>query len=299
MELRHIVYFIAVAENLSITKAARQLLIAQPPLSRQIKDLEEELGCELFERSPHGLRMTPEGNAFLQYARQITDLVDRSQEHIREMSAGMQGTLDIACVEGHAPRLLAGWIADFKAGHPYVEYDIWNGSTDDVIYRVTNGLAEIGIITEPHNAEGLFSMPVYEEPWTAMIPASDPLARKYGETIPVSALKNHDLIIPSRKSRLPEIQGWFPEENKDLKISCRVSHMLNAYELARQGVGIAIYPASDNHFSDDADVVIKKIVEPSVTASYILIWDKTTRLTHAAEHFIGNVCLSLGIPMPG
>ena len=298
MEIRHIHYFIAVAENLNITRAAQQLKIAQPPLSRQIRDLEEELGASLFERSPQGLRLTPAGNTFLEYARQIMDLVARSKEHIAEMAEGLQGTIYIASVEGHAPRLLSGWISSFKAGYSHVQYSIWNGSTDDVIYRVTNSLSEIGIITEPHNDEGLFSIPVYKEPWTAMIPSSDPLAQLPGDTISVLALKDRDLIIPSRESRLMEIRKWFPEENVDLKIRCRVAHMLNAYELTKQGVGIAIYPASDNHFSDDPAVTIKRIVNPEVSASYILIWDRTRRLTHAAELFIRSICDSMDIQMP-
>ena len=275
MELRHIHYFIAVAENLNITRAAQQLKIAQPPLSRQIRDLETELGAPLFERSPQGLRLTPAGNTFLQYARQITDLAARSKEHIAEMADGLQGTIYIAS-----------------------EYSVWNGSTDDVIYRVTNSLSEIGIITEPHNDEGLFSIPVYKEPWTAMIPSSDPLALLPGDTIPLPALKDRDLIIPSRESRLMEIRNWFPEENVDLKIRCRVAHMLNAYELTKQGVGIAIYPASDNHFSNDPDVTIKRIVDPEVYASYILVWDRARRLTHAAELFLRSVCDSMDIQMP-
>ena len=296
MEIRHIHYFIAVAESLSITKAAQQLHIAQPPLSRQIRDLEDELGCRLFERSPHGLCMTPEGDAFLQYARRIMDLVGKSKEHITEMSRGLQGTLYISSVEGHAPGLLAKWIADFKADHPHVDYNIWNGSTDDVIYRVSNGLSEIGIITEPHNAEGLFAIPLYTEPWTALIPASDPLAKESGGTISISALKDKDLIIPSRGSRLMEIQGWFPDKNMDLKISCRVAHMLNAFELVRQGVGIAIYPAySDSHFSEDSGVIVKRIVDPEVTASYILVWDKSAHLSHTAEVFIECIRQALGI----
>jgi DNA-binding transcriptional LysR family regulator len=298
MELRHIRYFIAVAENMSISRAAQELLIAQPPLSRQIRDLEDELGADLFERTPQGLRITPEGNAFLQYARQIMDLAERSRIHVFEMAKGIQGTIDIASVEGHAPRLLSGWISSFKAGYSHVQYSIWNGSTDDVIYRVTNSLSEIGIITEPHNDEGLFSIPVYKEPWTAMIPSSDPLAQLPGDTISVLALKDRDLIIPSRESRLMEIRNWFPEENVDLKIRCRVAHMLNAYELTKQGVGIAIYPASDNHFSNDPDVTIKRIVDPEVSASYILVWDRARRLTHAAELFLRSVCDSMDIQMP-
>ena len=216
MELRHIRYFIAVAENMSISRAAQELLIAQPPLSRQIRDLEDELGADLFERSPQGLRITPEGNAFLQYARQIMDLAERSRAHVFEMAKGMQGTIDIASVEGHAPRLIAQWIAGFRKDRPGVEYSIWNGSTDDVIYRVTQGLADLGVITAPFNADGMFSVPVFREPWTAMIPASDPLAKLPGDTISVSALRDRDLIIPSRESRFQEILNWFPVQDEEL-----------------------------------------------------------------------------------
>ena len=348
MELRHIRYFIAVAENMSISRAAQELLIAQPPLSRQIRDLEDELGADLFERSPQGLRITPEGNAFLQYARQIMDLAERSRAHVFEMAKGMQGTIDIASVEGHAPRLIAQWIAGFRKDRPGVEYSIWNGSTDDVIYRVTQGLSDLGVITAPLNADGMFSVPVFREPWTAMIPASDPLAKLPGDTISVSALRDRDLIIPSRESRFQEILNWFPVQDEELsgaemldsesdegalsrsgrgasrfsgdpsgfsggssgfsggtgpgrklKIRCRISHMLNAYELARQGVGIAIYPASDNHFSKDPEVIIKRLIDPEVTASYLLVWDQRHPLSHAAELFVKEVCDSLGISMPG
>ncbi len=333
MELRHIRYFIAVAENMSISRAAQELLIAQPPLSRQIRDLEDELGADLFERSPQGLRITPEGNAFLQYARQIMDLAERSRAHVFEMAKGMQGAIDIASVEGHAPRLIAQWIAAFQKDRPNVGYSIWNGSTDDVIYRVTQGLSDIGVITKPLNAEGMYSVPVFREPWTAMIPASDPLAKLPGNTISVSALRDRDLIIPSRESRFQEIRNWFPVQDDELggeemigsgktgedtlvssgrdplsyndrpgphlKIRCRISHMLNAYELARQGIGIAIYPASDNHFSKDPEVVIKRLIDPEVTASYLLIWDQRHPLSHTAELFVKEVCDSLGLEMPG
>ena len=343
MELRHIRYFIAVAENMSISRAAQELLIAQPPLSRQIRDLEDELGADLFERTPQGLRITPEGNAFLQYARQIMDLAERSRIHVFEMAKGIQGTIDIASVEGHAPRLIAKWIAAFREGRPNVQYSIRNGSTDDVIYRVTQGLSDLGVITEPLNADGVFSVPVYREPWTAMIPASDPLAKLPGDTVSVSALRDKNLIIPSRESRLQEILDWFPVEDEELggremlddessgsgparsgsgpgrirdgspgtgssgsgrgpgrnlKVLCRISHMLNAYELARQGVGIAIYPASDNHFSKDPEVIIKRLVDPEVTASYLLIWDQRHPLPHAAELFVKEVCESLGVKTP-
>ena len=240
MELRHIRYFIAVAAHRSISRAARELLIAQPPLSRQIKDLEDELGCTLFERSSHGLNLTPEGSAFLTYAKQILELTENSKEYLAEMSKGLQGMIGIASVEGHAPRILAGLIAGFSARHPQIQYRIWNGNTDDVVSRVGNGLSDFGIITEPYDAEGLFAVHIYREPWMALIPARDPLAKDPADTIPIRALDERDLIIPSRESRLSEIRRWFPDKDNPLRVRCRVAHMLNAYELTRRGVGIAI-----------------------------------------------------------
>ena len=230
--------------------------------------------------------MTPEDRDA--YAQQILELASRSKEHMAEMTHGLQGTVDIASVEGHAPRLLAKWIADFSVIHPHIQYSIWDGSTDDVIYRVANGLADFGILTTPYNAELYETVPVYEEPWTAMIPSGDPLAALPGDTIPLHLLQEKNLIIPSRRSRLDEIQNWFPDPDRPLHIICRVAHMLNAYELARNGVGIAIYPASDNHFSDDPSVVIKRITEPEVTVTYLLVWDKERRLSHAAQQFLAH-----------
>ena len=92
MELRHIRYFVTVAEELNFTRAAARLCIAQPPLSRQIQDLEAELGAPLFLRKPRALQLTEEGTLFLQYARQVLELVDRSAEDIRDMKQGLQGS---------------------------------------------------------------------------------------------------------------------------------------------------------------------------------------------------------------
>lgn len=298
MELRHIRYFLAVAEEMSFTRAAEKLCIAQPPLSRQIKDLEEELGVPLFLRKPHALQLTDEGQVFRQYAVRVLDLVRRSEEDVREMQTGLHGVIYLATVEGHAPKLFSQWIAGFQKENPHVTYNLWNGNSDDVLNRLMKGLCELAIIMEPHNAEGVYSVPVYQEPWIAMIPDACPLAQEPGDTVDFQRVTEYDLIIPSRESRLQEIVGWSSTPDKPLKVRCRMSHMLNAYELTRQNVGITLYPASAN-IGTDSSVCIKRLVNPSVTASYVLIWDKGRPLSHAAEEFLKYIQTQYaGVPFP-
>ncbi|MDY3919768.1 MAG: LysR family transcriptional regulator [Candidatus Limivivens sp.] len=276
------------AEEQNFTQAAARLCIAQPPLSRQIQDLEKELGAKLFIRKPHALQLTEEGILFRQYAVQVLDLVEKSAEEIREMNKGLQGTLYLATVEGHGPKLFSQWIAGFHTRYPHVQYNLWNGNSDDVTNRVMKGLCDLAIIMEPHNAEGVHSLPVYQEPWIAMIPPDHPLAQEPGDTIRLEKLVPYDLIIPSRQSRLQEIEGWFPEGIKPM-IRCRIAHMLNAYELTRQGVGIAIYPAAAGELSSRDAVCIKKLINPSVTASYVLIWSKSRQMPLVAREFLEYV----------
>lgn len=284
MELRHIRYFLAVAEEGSFTKASQKLNIAQPPLSRQIRDLEEELDTQLFERKARGLSLTESGERFLLYASRIRQLADQSFEDIKEMNEGLTGTLYLATIEGHAPSLFAGWIAEFKKRFPLVEYELWNGNTDDVVKRIQSGLSDIAVITSPYDEEGLDGKVIYREPWVAMIPSKHPLSKQKKDSIELEMLAPYELIIPSRQSRKQEIENWFTPTGKEPKIFCRIAHMLNAYELTAKGVGIAIYPASAARYVSD-DVVIKRIVSPDVYASYVLVRSAERKLGKVADEF--------------
>lgn len=289
MELRHIRYFKAVAEEKSFTRAAEKLNIAQPPLSRQIQDLEQELDTKLFMRSPHKITLTKEGELFLQYANQILDLVSRSSEEVREVKEGLQGTLYIASVEGCGPRLFAQWISSFQKKHPHVQYNLWNGNTDDVHARVSKGLCEVAMITAPYNKEGYEVLPVFQEPWVAVFPEDHPLALHKDEPLAPEELIPYELLIPSRESRKSEIDKWFIETGKMPVIRGRIAHMMNACELSRCGVGVAIYPASIANMAHNAGSCIRRIDHPDAMASYALIWNKNHQLSRTAESFIEHV----------
>ena len=286
MELRHIRYFLAVAEEMNFTRAAEKLCIAQPPLSRQIQDLENELGTKLFIRSPHHMELTEAGELFLQYGARILELSEKSVEDIREMDNGLQGTIYFSNVEGHAPGLLAKWISEFQKDYPNVKYNLWNGNTDDIVSRIKKGLCDLAIIMSPFDLEGIGTLPVYEEPWVAIMPIDHPLAKEAGNDIDLKKLAPYDLLIPSRHTRLHEIEDWFALSGTKPRVRGYIAHTLSAYELTRQGVGIAIYPASASDIIAKDSLCIKAICNPQVMAKYVLAWNMERPMSKASEKFL-------------
>lgn len=289
MELRHLRYFLAVCEEMNFTKAAEKLMIAQPPLSRQIRDLEEEIGTSLFVREHHALRLTEEGLRFRTYANRIVTLADRSVEDIKEMHTGLRGTVYIAEVEGKAPRLMASFVSAFAQKYPDVQFNIWNGNSDEVTARVRNGLADLAIIMEPFDPQGFHSLPIYSEPWVAMFSGKHPLAAKKGKTVPLRALAEHELIIPSRGSRLQEISDWFAPLGITPKIRARIANATSAYELCEQNVGVAIYPAAAGDLIHDGNVLIKQITDPGFMTTYVLIYPDNHPLSPVAARFVEHI----------
>jgi len=285
MELRHIRYFLAVAQEKNFTRAAEKLCIAQPPLSRQMKDLEEELGSPLFIRKARGLQLTEAGKRFYEYATQIIDLADKSAQEIQNLEKGLQGTIYVASVEGCAPSLVSKWIAGFHELYPNVQFNIWNGNSDDVIARVQNGLDDIGVIVAPYNHEGFKGITVAQEPWVAMLPPDHPLQKVTTDTVSLKLLAPYNLVVPSRASRVSEIEEWFQSVGEKPHIIGRMAHVLNAYELALQNVGITIYPAAAGKYALDSSIGIRKIVDPEITASYEMIYSAERQQSLVAMEF--------------
>jgi len=281
-------YFLAICEEMNFTKAAEKLLIAQPPLSRQIKDLETELGTDLFIREHHQLKLTEEGVLFRDYATRIIALADRSMEDIREMNEGLTGTLFIASVEGKAPHLISSWISEFSKTYPKVQYHLWNGNSDEVTYRINQGLCDIAVVVAPYNPTKLHSASVYKEPWIALFSANHPLAALSEDTVSIKQLADYDLIIPSKTSREQEITDWFAPFGVTPHVRARIAHVLNAYELCEQDVGVAIYPAAAADLIKNNDLVVREI-SPAREAEYSLVYSTEHLLSPVAQRFVDFV----------
>lgn len=296
MEIRQLQYFLSVAEEKNITKAAEKLHISQPPLSKQMKELENELKAQLFIRKSHGIELTEAGILFKQYALRIMELVGAANDQLHKLSAGLQGTIHLASVEGYAPKFLSKLIADFHKLYPLIEFELWNGNSDDVSMRVSRGLSDLGIIMEPYNSECFKAVKIYEEPWIAIIPSSYPIAKKTGNTISIKELASYELIIPSRGIRLQQITELFHEIGETPRIYCRMAHMLNAYELSSHGAGISIFPSSAASYLSTDKVCIKKLIEPEILGSYLLITNPARTLSLAAQEFFHFVMSNIKAP---
>ena len=287
MELRTLHYFTVVAQELNITRAAEKLNMSQPPLSNQIKALEEELGVQLFIRGKRHLKLTEEGGLLLRRAVQIQELADKTRQEIASLREGMTGVIYLSMVEGRAPFLAARWIAGFREEFPLVRYNLWNGSSDDVLDRLHKGLADLAVIAAPYDTEHLEGFPVGREPWIAMLHPDHPLAQPIGDTIPLSSLVGEPLIVPSRKSRVDAIRRWFGEVGAEPHILCEMSNYMDAAALTSQGVGISIFPQTVD--VSNGLVVSKVVIQPSRQVEYILVWNRgqpPSGLTREFIHFV-------------
>ena len=284
MELRTLHYFTVVAQELNITRAAEKLNMSQPPLSNQIKALEEELGVQLFIRGKRHLELTEEGGLLLRRAVQIQELADKTRQEIASLREGMTGVIYLSMVEGRAPFLAARWIAGFREEFPLVRYNLWNGSSDDVLDRLHKGLADLAVIAAPYDTEHLEGFPVGREPWIAMLHPDHPLAQTVGDTIPLSSLAGEPLIVPSRKSRVDAIRRWFGEVGAEPHILCEMSNYMDAAALTSQGVGISIFPQTVD--VSNGLVVSKVVVQPSRQVEYILVWNRGQPLSGLTREFI-------------
>ena len=283
MELRTLRYFIVVAQEKNITRAAELLNMSQPPLSSQMRNLEEELGVQLFIRGKRHLTLTAEGEVLLRRARQILDMEEKTVQEIVSMRNSMSGTLHLALVEGRAPYLAARWIAGFREEFPLVHYNLWNGSGDDVLERLHKGLADLAIIATPYDNENVEGFSVEREPWTALIPRKHPLAKSSENEIPLKCLVGQPLIVPSRKSRIQAIRRWFDEIGEEPDILCEMSNYIDAVALTEQGVGISIFPQTT--YTPNDLLIAKPITDPPHQVEYALVWSRQQSLTELAEEF--------------
>ena len=287
MDLRGLHYFSVVAEELNFTRAAQRLCMSQPPLSNQIKALEEELGTPLFLRGGRTLQLTEAGKVLYRRASQLLDLAERTQEEVSSLAMGLAGTLCLGSVAGLAPFLAARWLAGFREEYPLVRFEIVNGSSDDIIDQIQRGYIELGLIAAPYDDEHLEGIPVGDEPWCAIMSRRNPLAAEPEKPLPLKELAGQPLIVPHRRSRVDEIRSWFQQAGAEPTIIGEHSNYVDVLAMASADVGISIFPQTAPETMPG--IVCRRIVEPSHQARYLLVRKRNTSISELSQAFLDFV----------
>jgi DNA-binding transcriptional LysR family regulator len=253
IELRHLRYFVAVAEEGGFTRAAARLHIQQPPLSQQLQALEGELGMRLLERKPRGVELTPAGAAFLEDARAILASVEGAQARVKRVAAGMEGALAIGLASSAAthpavPRLLAA----YREVNPRVHLRFVEGNAASLSEAVVSGGADVAFVRAPVDfPPGVRFLELLEEPMLAVVARSHELAklaaRRKPAWVTLREMARHPFVLVRR----PGAPGMYSnllvacaEAGLAPRIAAEVGNMLTNVLLVAAGVGVSVVPAS-------------------------------------------------------
>ncbi len=276
-------YFLAIANEESITAACEVLHVTQPTVSRQISDLEKDLGVVLFERGPRKITLTKEDILFKRRAEEILSLINKTEKEIAQDSQELEGTITLGGGELRAVDYLSTKIAEFQKLHPKVIFDFQTATSDIIKEQMDKGLMDIGLLLEPIEIDryNYFRLSVKEK-WCAMVPLTSPLVEK--EKLTPSDLLNENFILPRRSIVKNELTSWLGTDINKLNIVA--SHNLNSNSavMVSKGIGISLNIETDMIKNYPGIKVIP--LEPELIARTVVAWKKNIPMYVATAKFI-------------
>ncbi len=284
MELRVLKYFLMAAREENITRAASLLHVTQPTLSRQLMQLEEELGVELFHRSNHSIILTEDGMLLKRRAQEIVSLADKTEQEFLHRGEELAGEIAIGCGETGNMSFLSERMAEFRKKHPLVRFQIHSAGADDIKERMEKGLADMGLLIEPVDIGRYeFIRMQKKEQWGVMIQSTSPLAEK--PFVTPEDLRQTPLIMAKRELVQNELANWFGDVYESLEIAATYNLLLNAVNMVRHGVGAALCFRLDGEYSGLSFLPL----EPKLEAGAVLAWKKAQTVSTATGEFIRYV----------
>ncbi len=284
MEIRVLRYFLTVVREENITKAAEVLHITQPTLSRQIAQMEEELGVKLLDRSTRKIVLTNEGLLLRRRAEEILELVDKAERELVQQDESLEGTISVGCGDLAAVQLLPPLFQAFQQRHPAVTFDLYTATADHIKDRMDRGLTDLGLLLEPVNMEKYdFIRLNQREQWVVAMRPDNPLAALDG--IKPADLQDVPLILPQRLAIRSELAAWFGNLYPDLQVrfTCNLSSTSAIMVHNRLACAVLIYGSLA--FWDSEKLVCRPL-DPPLTATSVLAWKRQQPFGLAAEKFI-------------
>lgn len=280
MELRVLKYFLAVAREENITKAAALLHLTQPTLSRQLMQLEEELGVQLFRRSRYHIELTEDGMLLRRRAQELVDLAEKTTREFTMRETELMGEIAIGAGETRSMSFLSRAMVSFRERYPKVTFRIFSATADDVKERLDTGLLDMGLLTEPVDVgRYAFCRMKERDRWGVLVRLDSPLAGL--DSVTPDDLEQVPLIISGRERVQRELANWFGDRWERLQIAATFNLILNAANMVRYGVGTAL--SFDLNFSFDDLRFIP--LSPTMDTGTVLVWKKDLVLTPVVEAF--------------
>ena len=283
MEIRVLRYFLAIAREENMTRAAERLHISQPSLSKEIKKLEDELGHELFIRTNKSMLLNDEGMLLRKRAEDIVAMVDKTAEEFSQLDSIIGGEIRIGCAESFLIKYLARSIRSFKEQYPNFIFHIFSGDTEPVAERLDRGLLDLAVIAEPPNLTKYNYLSVPEsDKWGLVMLRDSPLAEK--EYVTLEDLYGLPLFC-SEQSIRADFPRWCGDNTDKLSFAGTVNLAYNGSVFVKEGLG---YLLAFEHLIDtsaESGLCFRPIM-PTLETNMYIIWKKYQVFSPIAELFL-------------
>lgn len=288
MEIRVLRYFLAVAQEGSVTRAARALHLTQPTLSRQIRELEEELGQTLFSRGGRELSLTREGLLLRQRAEEIVGLAEITEKEFRSLGEKtVSGDLSLGCGESKALSFVTDALKVLQDEHPLIIPHFFSGNGEIVMDRLDKGLLDFAVLMGAENTERYYSLPLpNHDTWGLLMDKDDPMAQK--KAIAAEDLLGIPLILSSQSLSRDELSGWLGFPMSRLHIAATYTLLFNGSLMVRSGLGYALCFDHIAPSGKDSPFAFRPL-SPLLTSPLSLVWKKHQILSAPAEAFLAKI----------
>lgn len=288
MELRVLRYFLAVARECSVTGAANFLHVTQPTLSRQLKDLEEELGTKLFVRHSHSVSLTPDGMRLRKRAEEVVDMVAKIESEFAVKTERIGGDIHIGGGETRVMHHLAVVIREMRESYPDIHVHLHSGNSEDVTERLDKGLLDFGILIQPADLSKYDSVKLPDKDvWGVIMRKDSPLAAK--PVITRDDLRDQPLMLSRQAIRRTasknEFVDWFKDDFDKLDVVASFNLVYNAAIMAEGGIGLVITLGGLADCSENSPLCFR-LLEPRLETALNIVWKKYQVFSPAAEVFL-------------
>lgn len=283
MDIKQLKYFLTIAEEEQITSAAKKLNISQPPLSYQLKALEDEIGVKLVERGSRKIRLTDAGHILRNRAEQIVELTEATYRELKDLSKGFQGTLSIGTVSSSGPTLFDKRLKIFNEKYPLINFEIYEGNTYKIIEYLNNGLIQIGIVRTPFNMDG-FDYILTEPELMVAVMSEELYWNDNNDTILINELKDKPLVVYRRFEGL--IKERCAAAGFEPNLFCKNDDARTTLLWADKGLGIGIVPHSAMRLIPNNNLKYKIIKDSFLESQIAAIWVKGKYISTSAKHFL-------------